>query len=51
MGMKYHQKNSAHPKRETQVHEIYQNLMRTEAEARVVINEIGSELDQIRSDV
>ncbi|CDY46343.1 BnaC01g30270D [Brassica napus] len=64
MAMKYHRKISAlhlqiysrcllllkpPPKREAKAHEVYQNLLRTEAEARVV-NGTGAELDQIRPD-
>ncbi|CAN6924746.1 unnamed protein product [Brassica oleracea var. botrytis] len=65
MAMKYHRKISAlhlqiysrcllllkpPPKREAKAHEVYQNSLRTEAEARVV-NGTGAELDQIRSDI
>ncbi|KAF3528418.1 hypothetical protein DY000_02041607 [Brassica cretica] len=62
MAMKYHRKISVlhlqiysrcllllkpPPKREAKAHEVYQNSLRTEAEARVV-NGTGAELDQIR---
>uniref|UniRef100_A0A0D3AAY9 Uncharacterized protein n=1 Tax=Brassica oleracea var. oleracea TaxID=109376 RepID=A0A0D3AAY9_BRAOL len=65
MAMKYHRKISAlhlqiysrcllllkpPPKREAKAHEVYQNSLRTEAEARVV-NGTGAELDQIREDM